>query len=709
MSFYFLNSKEKLTKEMVGGKGYYLHQMAQDDLPIPEAAFISTQLWKEYRKDPAKTISKLKKTVIPEMIAYFKENNNGMMPLVSVRSAGAVSMPGMMDTILNVGVNQKFFKDFLTGSTPSESMAQDEAEQGTEEPKKAKAKKASKTVLENLMESNPQEEFAADIYARFLSMYGTTVLGMKKEVFPTKKFRSVADVEVAFDEVYSKHKKTFPSQKVEEQLLDCVLAVFNSWDNDRAKLYRQLNNIDENAGTAVVIQRMVFGNKNDMSATGVMFSRNPSTGVSTLTGEFLVNAQGEDVVSGSHTPQDMGEMRRDFPDAYRQLTRIAENLESKYKQMQDIEFTIEDNKVFILQARTAKCSPYARLKMLMDMFKFKELTAQEVLDNISLKEYLDLNVKQVDQSFSRPSDGEGLAASMGAISGRVVFGPSYKYEGEPTIFVAKETTPDDLQAIQLATGILTASGGATSHAAVVARGMGKVCVVGCKDLKLMEKGGRECATIGGKEVRDGDWITLDANEGKVWVGNDVPIVDASNSQVFWDLESLVLEANPEWTRVTAKVDELVKGNQSFFLTYELDDADDAFLANELNDAVEYLTGTMDLTGKLDYLQQKYPGQFLFADLTAEQAFIRKKDALIRIGHSRADDPITDFKVYLGPYEKEYSGEFRKAGFKILEKDEVSFDGKNISASIVVTQQLNKSIPNAKVAISSKNALLGVLK
>lgn len=690
MSFYFLNSPENLTKDQIGGKGYYLHQMAQDNLPIPEAAFVSTELWQEYRKDPKKTVAKLKKDVIPQIVAYFKENNDGNMPLVSVRSAGAVSMPGMMDTILNVGINQKYFKDTLA-----------------DKPEPAKKKKSKK--LEDVIGVDREEEFAADVYARFLSMYGTTVLGMKKDVFPTEKWRSVADVEVAFDHVYSKNKKDFPSQKVEEQLLSCILAVFDSWNNDRAKLYRELNNINENAGTAVVIQRMVFGNKNDLSATGVMFSRDPSSGINGLTGEYLVNAQGEDVVSGSHTPKNMDEMRDEFPDAYEQLQKIAEDLESKYKQMQDIEFTIEDNKVFVLQARTAKCSPYARLKMLMDMYKFNELTAQDVLDNLSLKEYLDLNIKQVDQSFSRPSNGTGLAASMGAIAGRVVFGPSYKYEGENTIFVAKETTPDDLQAIQLSTGILTASGGATSHAAVVARGMGKVCVVGCSDLKLATKNGREIATIGGVEVSDGDWITLDANEGKVWVGNDVPIVDASNSKVFWDLEQMVLDAHPEWTRITAKVDEIVTDNKTYFLTYELDDVDSDLLNTELSDAIDYLTGTMDLTGKLDYLQQKYPNQFLFADITAQQAFERKKDMLVKIALDKSSETMENFKLYLGPYQDKFGGELRMVGYRILDANDVSFDAKNLSASLVITQQINKNIPSEKIAISSKNALLGVLK
>lgn len=693
MSFYFLNSPENLTKDQIGGKGYYLHQMAQDNLPIPEAAFVSTELWQEYRNDPKKTVAKLKKEVIPQIVAYFKEHNDGNMPLVSVRSAGAVSMPGMMDTILNVGINQKYFKDLLA----------EEAE-AVQPAKKKKSKK-----LEDMVGINRTEEFAADVYARFLSMYGTTVLGMKKDLFPTQKWRSIADVEVAFDHVYSKNKKDFPSQKVEEQLLSCILAVFDSWDNERAKLYRELNKINENAGTAVVIQRMVFGNKNDLSATGVMFSRNPSSGIQELTGEYLVNAQGEDVVSGSHTPKNMDEMEDEFPQAYEQLKKIAEDLENKYKQMQDIEFTIENNKVFVLQARTAKCSPYARLKMLMDMYNFKEISANEVLDNLSLKEYLDLNIKQVDQSYDRPANGTGLAASMGAIAGRVVFGPSYKYEGENTIFVAKETTPDDLQAIQLSTGILTASGGATSHAAVVARGMGKVCVVGCSDLKLSTKNGREVATIGGVEVSDGDWITLDANEGKVWVGNEVPIVDASNSKVFQQLEDLVLEANPEWTRVTAKVNDIIRENKTYFLTYEFDDCDYDLLYNELNDAIDFLNGTMDLTGKLDYLQQKYPNQFLFADITAQQAFERKKEVLEKIALNRAGEPMDGFKLYLGPYQTKFGGALRMAGYKILDADEVSLDPKNLSASIIITQQINKNIPSDKVAISSKNALLGVLK
>ena len=674
MSYYFLNSKENLTKEQIGGKGYYLHQMKQDDLPIPEACFISTELWQEYRKDKKKTLEKLKKQVIPDIVSYLKEHNDGVMPLVSVRSAGAVSMPGMMDTVLNVGITQKYFKDMM-----------------------GRGKKA-------------EEAFAADNYARFLTMYGDTVLGMAKEVFPRHEtFKKVSDVEAHFEALYEKHKQKMPSQKVEEQLLACVLAVFDSWDNERAKLYRKINKIDENAGTAVVIQQMVFGNKNDHSATGVLFSRNPSNGQQAMTGEFLVCAQGEDVVSGSHTPNPLTELRDIDEDAYNALQEVSERLEKKYKQIQDIEFTIEDGKVYILQARTAKCSPFAKLKMLMDMKKSGEISGREVLDGFTKQEFLDLNVKQVDIPNAPSSDGTGLPASMGAMKGRVVFGPSEKYKGEPTIFLARETTPDDLEAIQMATGVLTASGGVTSHAAVVARGMGKICIVGCSDIKIGKDG--ESATLNGKKIESGDWLTMDATTGQVWVGKDIPVLDAQNSQIFWDLEALVMKTNPQWMRMTSNVDDLEQGSRRYYLTYPLDDATDEFLRSELKDATTYLTGVMDLTGKLDFLQQKYEGKFMFADVAAEKVFLRKKEALRDIAYAEYDAQY-DFELYLGPYEEEHGAGLRQMGFKVIDSSKVGFDmegPKALTKDLVLTQRVDKSIPDEKMVISSKNALLGVLK
>ena len=666
MNLYFLNSPETLTKEQVGGKGFYLHQMAQDNLPIPEAAFLTTHLWQEWRKNPQKTATKIKKEIIPQIIQYFKDNHQGKMPLVSVRSAGAVSMPGMMDTILNVGVDLASQK------------------------------------------GGKNEAFQADNRARFLSMYGNTVLGIPKEDLEMKKFSKLADVTKHFEKIYQKHKHSLPSNHPEEQLFECIWAVFNSWDNERAKLYRKLNHIDENAGTAVVIQRMVFGNKNQHSATGVMFSRNPSSGENNLTGEYLINAQGEDVVSGSATPQNMNDMTDEMPEAYEELQKIAKDLEFKYKQMQDIEFTIEDNHVFILQARTAKCAPFAKLRMLMDMYQFNEINAKDVLDRLSLKEYMDLNIKQVDPSFMEKPKGNGLPASMGAIRGRVVFGPSTKYQGDPTIFVAKETTPDDLQAIQMSDGILTATGGVTSHAAVVARGMGKVCVVGCHDLKVIQKNGNIQAFLGSEEIESGDWITIDASTGRVWLGNDVPILDAQNTKIFWDLEDVVFKANPQWTRMTSKVDELVQGQHMYFMTYALENGDDEFMENEMKDACQYLTGIMDLTGKLDYLQQKYANQFLFADISAEKNFLKKKQILIDIMY-KSIEPQFDFELYLGPYEKEHAEDFQCVGFKVKSASEITLDPKNQEASLIISQYVNSSIPPQKMGISSRNALLGLLK
>lgn len=679
--FHFLDSTADLTKNDVGGKGFYLHQMAKQDLPIPQAAFLTTGMWREWRDHPAKVESELRTTVIPAIIEYLKANNNGVLPLVSVRSAGAVSMPGMMDTILNVGVSEKF----LT----SKAWLGDE--------------------VKSPAEQSEADGFAADTFARFLTMYGTTVLDMPKTAFEHDRvFKNIGEVQVHFEKIYKKHKQTLPSQDPAEQIFNCAMAVFRSWDNDRAKLYRKLNGIDENAGTAVVIQRMVFGNKNKLSASGVLFSRNPSTGVNELTGEYLVNAQGEDVVAGVRTPDDLKHLEDDIPGAYSILKRITEGLEARYRQMQDVEFTIEDGQVFILQARTAKCSPFAKLRMLIEMYKFNDISAQDVLDGLGMKDYLEMNIRQVDPAYAVRPDGEGLAASMGAIQGRVVFGPSRKYEGEPTIYCAKETTPDDLQAIQLATGILTATGGVTSHAAVVARGMGKVCVVGCSDMKVTKENGDDVAYFGNQRVVSGDWLTMDAGTGKVWVGRDAPILDAENSQIFADLQEASINATPGWTRMVSSVDDLYQGTRMWFLTYALESGDEEFLTKELDDAAEFLTGVMDLTGKLDYLQDRYPNQFLFADITAENAFLRKKEALINIAR-KGFDRTFNFEVYLGPYEEAHGAAFRGAGLKVLDKTTVSHDGKNPNATWVLTQDAKARIDPEKVVISSRNALLGTLK
>ena len=682
MDFCFLDSDVSPTKEQVGGKGYYLHQMASMGLPVPPAAVVTTELWTRYQKDPKSVIKTLKTEIIPQVVEHLKASNGGQMPLVSVRSAGAVSMPGMMDTILNVGVDLSNLGEASVG----------------------KKKKGQPDAV------SADEKFQADLYARFLSMYGQSVLGIDKASFNShQSFSTRTEANEHFKALYAEHGHALPSNNPEDQILKCVLAVFDSWNNERAKLYRKLHKIDKDAGTAVVIQRMVFGNKNEASATGVVFSRDPSNGDNRMMGEYLVNAQGEDVVSGSHTPENISTLSEDFPEAYEQIEKIAKELERKYKQVQDIEFTIEDEKLYILQSRTAKCSPFAKLRMLMDLSSRKELGPQEVLDGLTLAEYLDLNVRQVDPAYSKSPDGTGLPASMGALTGRVVFGPSTKYEGQPTIFLAKETTPDDLQAINLATGILTASGGVTSHAAVVARGMGKICVVGCTDLVVEVKDGVEQAMLNGHRLTSGDWITVDANRGKVWVGKDTPIIDAKNTQIFWDLEDLVFEANPKWTRITSKVDEVISGKNTLFLTYDLDDRHVEEMRAELRDATSYLTGTLDLTGKLDFLQKRYPNQFLFADLTAEQVFLKKKDILLDIAIAAPVGHKFDFSLYLGPYENDHAGHLMSMGFKVHDNADISFDVKDQKAPLVVVQEDETRVPDEKMAISSRNALLRVLR
>jgi phosphohistidine swiveling domain-containing protein len=394
-------------------------------------------------------------------------------------------------------------------------------------------------------------------------------------------------------------------------------------------------------------------------------------------------------------------------------------MEVTNRQIQDIEFTVENDRLYILQARTARCAPFAHLKSLISMKAAGEISAQDVLDSLTLTEYLDMNVRQVDPTFTEDPAASGLSGSLGALHARVVFGPSVKYAPDPTVFLAMETTPDDLSAIKDAAGVLTARGGVTSHAAVVARGMGKVCVVGCGGLTFNrdKSGAVESASLGGQKVFGGDWITLDAATGRVWVGREVPIVDASTEDSFIALEDLVMDLHPAWVRATSSIDDLRQDRPSVLATYAMDDLPFEELLQEMGDAVEFLTGTMDLTGRLDAMTRSHPDLFLCADLVASDVFDRKKEALLDVlkGLPGRVSEMVKFDLYLGPYEEDHSADFRSLGIRIRPRSALDLSvlggpkEKSSPDALVAVRAPSSAIPDDRTVVSSRNALLSCLK
>ena len=500
---YSFNEGSRDMRALLGGKGANLAEMTNIGLPVPFGFTITTDVCRKYSEDGGV----IDQAVIEEVWEHiaeleevmgkkFGDNENPL--LVSVRSGAPVSMPGMMDTILNLGLND--------------------------------------VAVEGLAKKTGNDRFAYDSYRRFIQMFGDVVMEIKKSNFDAvfegqkKKAGALFDVELTTDdlkEVIKGYKEVvrrelgreFP-QEPKDQLLEAIKAVFRSWNNDRAILYRKLNGISDSLGTAVNVQAMVFGNSGNNSGTGVAFTRNPATGENKLFGEFLVNAQGEDVVAGIRTPQPISEMADAFPEVYAQFAKIADTLESHYRDMQDMEFTVEDRRLFMLQTRNGKRTAAAAVKVAVDLVK------EGLID----KETAVMRVEpdQINQLLHPVFDAEelgkaipvtkGLPASPGAATGQIVFSADdaakFADAGKKVILVREETSPEDLAGMVAAEGILTARGGMTSHAAVVARGMGKCCVAGCKDIIVDEAG--KTLTIGGKEYHEGDSISLNGSDGNVY-------------------------------------------------------------------------------------------------------------------------------------------------------------------------------------------------
>jgi pyruvate, orthophosphate dikinase len=510
-------------KQILGGKGANLADMSSMGLPVPAGFTITTEVcdlfYKLGRKYPAGMDAQIDANIAKLEKLSGKTFGHGKNPLlVSVRSGAAVSMPGMMDTVLNLGLNDE--------------------------------------TLPALVKLTGNERFAWDAYRRFMQMFGDVVLGMEHHAFEdaltaVKKRRKakedtdlcvdgLKDVVAEYNKVYKKAGKKFP-QSAREQLAAAVDAVFGSWNNTRAIKYRQLNDIRGLIGTAVNVQLMVFGNMGDTSGTGVAFTRDPSTGQNKFYGEYLMNAQGEDVVAGIRTPEPIAKLSKVDNKCYKQLCEIRLQLEKHYRDMQDIEFTIERGELFMLQTRTGKRTAPAAVKMAVDMAKEGLITEKEAVLRVDPKSLDQLLHPQFDPAGEKAATAvaKGLPASPGAATGQAVFSADaaekWVAEGKDVILVRIETSPEDIGGMDAAKGILTSRGGMTSHAAVVARGMGTCCVAGCSELAIDYK--TKSFKAGGVTVKEGDWISLNGSLGTVYA-EKLPTIDAKLTGAFGTIMKL---------------------------------------------------------------------------------------------------------------------------------------------------------------------------
>ncbi|ACK42592.1 MAG: pyruvate, phosphate dikinase [Dictyoglomus sp.] len=536
---YLFEEADGKNRLLFGGKGAGLADMTKAGLPVPPGFIITTEVCKEYYENGKKLPEGLMEEVLEAMKKLeektgkkFADPENPL--LVSVRSGAPVSMPGMMDTILNLGLNDE--------------------------------------TVEGLAKRSNNERFAYDSYRRFIQMFGNVVLGIPHEKFEEildhyKKEQGVkldselsADtlkkVVEAYKELVKKETgKDFP-QNPYEQLEMAIRAVFDSWNNERAIIYRKLHNIPEDYGTAVNIVTMVFGNMGNDSGTGVAFTRNPSTGEKEFYGEYLTNAQGEDVVAGIRTPQPISKLAEEMPEVYKQLLEVRDLLEKYYRDVQDIEFTIEKGKLYMLQTRNAKRTARAAVKIAVDMVKEGLITKEEAILRVSPDQINQLLHAQIDPNAPKKVIAKGLPASPGAASGKVVFSSREAEkrgkEGEKVILVRPETTPDDIGGLAAAQGVLTSRGGMTSHAAVVARGMGKPAVVGCEAIKIDLN--KEEFTVGDVVIKKDDIITIDGSTGEVILG-EVPMIPPTLSEELKELLSWADEIRKIGVRANADTPE----------------------------------------------------------------------------------------------------------------------------------------------------------
>ena len=505
-------------RELLGGKGANLAEMTSLGLPVPQGFTITTEACTQYYEDGREINDEIQAQINEYIVKMeeitgkkFGDKENPL--LVSVRSGARASMPGMMDTILNLGLNE--------------------------------------TVVEVIAEKSGNPRWAWDCYRRFIQMYSDVVMEVGKKYFEElidkmKAERGVTfDVELTADdlkELASQFKAEYKSKIGEdfpddpkEQLMGAVKAVFRSWDNPRANVYRRDNDIPYSWGTAVNVQSMAFGNMGDDCGTGVAFTRDPATGEKKLMGEFLINAQGEDVVAGVRTPMPIAKMAEEFPEAFEQFQSVCQKLENHYRDMQDMEFTVENKKLYMLQTRNGKRTAQAALKIACDLVDEGMRTEEEAVAMIDPRNLDTLLHPQFDAAALKAATpmGKGLGASPGAACGKVVFtaedAEAWNAKGEKVVLVRLETSPEDITGMKASQGILTVRGGMTSHAAVVARGMGTCCVSGCGDINMDEENKK--FTLAGKEFHEGDYISIDGSTGNIYDGI-IPTVDATIAGEF---------------------------------------------------------------------------------------------------------------------------------------------------------------------------------
>ena len=519
-------------KDLLGGKGANLSEMKRLGLPVPDGFTITTEACIDYLKQNEQLPTEVKTQLIHHLTSFSERTGKSFssdedLLLVSVRSGAKISMPGMMDTILNLGLNDDNVK--------------------------------------KLADKTNDARFAYDCYRRLLQMFGEVVYGIPMLEFDTyfddfknkHNYKNDADIPAdglqticeRFKEIYREEVyKPFPQEPL-KQLEEAIEAVFKSWDNDRARVYRELNDIPHDIGTAVNVQEMVFGNSGEQSGTGVAFTRNPVTGDNQLFGEYLLNAQGEDVVAGIRTPQDIDTLKAQMPEVHQEFVEVTKQLETHYKDMQDIEFTIENGKLYLLQTRNGKRTARAAIEIAVDMVNEGLITRKEAVANVDVKsidQLLHPNFKEEALEQATVISKLGLPASPGAATGQVVFSAEdakeQAEEGHRVVLMRPETSPEDIEGMIASEAIVTTHGGMTSHAAVVARGMGKCCVTGCSDVEIDTLNKRVYYSDG--ELHEGDVVSVDGSTGDLYVG-EIETVNAEHSEAF--------EQFMEWSEETARL------------------------------------------------------------------------------------------------------------------------------------------------------------